>query len=149
MDSNSAAPYIIKSGKAVMTIGGYNGTDNAISLKQFKKLVKAGKVKYFYLSGKTQANNAIVKWVKKYGKKVASSKYQSSQSKASSSKNSPSGMNSPTGTSKKMGTPPGGTKPTGKKPSGNQKRSQVMKPSTTKTNHQPGNMNSGTLYRLS
>lgn len=149
MDSNSVAPYIIKSGKAVMTIGGYNGTDNAISLKQFKKLVKAGKVKYFYLSGKTQANNAIVKWVKKYGKKVASSKYQSSQSKASSSKNSPSGMNSPTGTSKKMGTPPGGTKPTGKKPSGNQKRSQVMKPSTTKTNHQPGNMNSGTLYRLS
>ncbi|MDK7326398.1 4-amino-4-deoxy-L-arabinose transferase, partial [Lactobacillus mulieris] len=29
MDSNTAAPYIIKTGKAVMTIGGYNGTDNA------------------------------------------------------------------------------------------------------------------------
>lgn len=75
MDSNTAAPYIIKTGKAVMTIGGYNGTDNAISLKKFKQLVKAGKVKYFYLTNDNGNNNAIVKWVKKYGTKVSLSKY--------------------------------------------------------------------------
>lgn len=81
-DSNTAAPYIIKTGQAVMTIGGYNGTDNAISLKKFKQLVKDGKVKYFYISSHTN-NNAIVKWVKKYGTKVSASAYggTSSQTK--------------------------------------------------------------------
>lgn len=73
-DSNTAAPYIIKTGQAVMTIGGYNGTDNAISLEKFKQLVKDGKVKYFYISSHTN-NNAIVKWVKKYGTKVKASAY--------------------------------------------------------------------------
>ena len=73
-DSNTAAPYIIKTGQAVMTIGGHNGTDNAISLKKFKQLVKDGKVKYFYISSHTN-NNAIVKWVKKYGTKVKASAY--------------------------------------------------------------------------
>lgn len=65
-----------------MTIGGYNGTDNAISLKKFKQLVKDGKVKYFYISSHTN-NNAIVKWVKKYGTKVSASAYggTSSQTK--------------------------------------------------------------------
>ena len=81
-DSNTAAPYIIKTGQAVMTIGGYNGTDNAISLKKFKQLVKDGKVKYFYISSHTN-NNALVKWVKKYGTKVSASAYggTSSQTK--------------------------------------------------------------------
>lgn len=78
MDSNSAAAYIIKSDKAVMTIGGYNGTDNAITLKQFKQLVKEGKVKYFLLSGRTE-NSSIITWVKKYGKKVSLSQSQTSQ----------------------------------------------------------------------
>ncbi|HAJ56037.1 MAG TPA: 4-amino-4-deoxy-L-arabinose transferase, partial [Lactobacillus sp.] len=41
-NASTAAPYIIKSGKAVMAIGGFNGTDPAITLKQFKALVKKG-----------------------------------------------------------------------------------------------------------
>ena len=72
----------VKKEQVVMTIGGYNGTDNAISLKKFKQLVKDGKVKYFYISSHTN-NNAIVKWVKKYGTKVSASAYggTSSQTK--------------------------------------------------------------------
>ncbi|MCY8208293.1 glycosyltransferase family 39 protein [Bacillus subtilis] len=78
-DSNTAAPYIIKTKKAVMTIGGFSGSDPAITLTQFKKLVKEGKVKYFLASGRGRGgNNDIVEWVEKNGKEVASEKWQSS-----------------------------------------------------------------------
>src|SRR5699024_10198111 len=70
-DSSTAAPYIIKTGEAVMAMGGFNGTDKAITLTQFKKLVKEGKVKYYYSGGKTGgSNNQIVNWIKKHAKKV-------------------------------------------------------------------------------
>lgn len=78
-DSNTAAPYIIKTKKAVMAIGGFSGSDPAITLTQFKKLVKEGKVKYFLTSGMGKGgNNDIVEWVEKNGKKVSSYKWQSS-----------------------------------------------------------------------
>nr|WP_261806388.1 glycosyltransferase family 39 protein [Lapidilactobacillus luobeiensis] len=81
-DSGTAAPYIIATGEAVMVIGGFNGTDPAITLKRFKKLVKAGQIKYFYLAGKS-SNNTIVQWVKKNAQKVAASKYGGTTSSSS------------------------------------------------------------------
>lgn len=85
-DSNTAAPYIIKTKKAVMTIGGFSGSDPAITLTQFKKLVKEGKVKYFLASGMGRGgNNDIVEWVQKNGKKVSSDKWQSSSDQQASS----------------------------------------------------------------
>ncbi|MCP9312763.1 glycosyltransferase family 39 protein [Liquorilactobacillus satsumensis] len=157
MDSNTAAPYIIKTKKAVMTIGGYNGTDNAISLAQFKKLVKEGKVKYFYLSGKT-TNSALVRWVKKYGTKVKSSEYSNS----SSTQQTTTGKSN---TAMKQGTPgKGGKRPSGKAPQGmkgnqmggrkNMKQGQPGKNGKTSSNSQTssfgGSMGgqSGTLYKL-
>ncbi|MCY7822519.1 glycosyltransferase family 39 protein [Bacillus spizizenii] len=85
-DSNTAAPYIIKTKKAVMAIGGFSGSDPAITLTQFKKLVKEGKVKYFLASGRGRGgNNDIVEWVEKNGKEVSSDKWQSSYDQQSSS----------------------------------------------------------------
>ncbi|MEG7334486.1 glycosyltransferase family 39 protein [Bacillus sp. 0102A] len=86
IDSNTAAPYIIKTKKAVMAIGGFSGSDPAITLTQFKKLVKEGKVKYFLASGMGRGgNNDIVEWVEKNGKEVSSSKWQTSSDQQSSS----------------------------------------------------------------
>ncbi|MCY8868020.1 glycosyltransferase family 39 protein [Bacillus inaquosorum] len=83
-DSNTAAPYIIKTKKAVMTIGGFSGSDPAITLTQFKKLVKEGKVKYFLASGMGRGgNNDIIEWVQKNGKEVSSDKWQSSSDQQS------------------------------------------------------------------
>lgn len=79
-DSTTAAPYIIKTGKAVMAMGGFNGTDPAITLSQFKKLVKNGDLKYFYYSGRS-GNTKIINWIKKHATKVKSSLYQDSSSK--------------------------------------------------------------------
>ncbi|MCY8533710.1 glycosyltransferase family 39 protein [Bacillus vallismortis] len=85
-DSNTAAPYIIETKKAVMTIGGFSGSDPAITLTQFKKLVKEGKVKYFLASGMGRGgNNDIVEWVQKNGKKVSSDQWQSSSDQQASS----------------------------------------------------------------
>ncbi|TPR12938.1 glycosyltransferase family 39 protein [Apilactobacillus timberlakei] len=75
-DSGTAAPYIIKTKKAVMAMGGFNGTDPAITLSKFKQLVKSGQIKYYLDGGKSgSTNSSIVNWIKKHGKKVSAKTY--------------------------------------------------------------------------
>jgi 4-amino-4-deoxy-L-arabinose transferase-like glycosyltransferase len=45
--AESAAPFQLASGEPVMAIGGFNGTDQAPSLAQFKQMVAAHEVHYF------------------------------------------------------------------------------------------------------
>jgi hypothetical protein len=72
VSANTAASLELASGQAVMSLGGFNGTDPAITLAQFKALVQAGKVHYFVADtqgfiGSTAANTstayAIEQWV--------------------------------------------------------------------------------------
>jgi 4-amino-4-deoxy-L-arabinose transferase-like glycosyltransferase len=49
--SQSAAPFILESGKAVIAMGGFGGSDPAPTLSEFKHLVATGKVHYVYVSG--------------------------------------------------------------------------------------------------
>ena len=73
VSSNEAGSIELNSNVAVMALGGFNGTDPAISLAAFEKLVAAGKVHYFYgagtgsFIGSTQANTSdaykIQQWV--------------------------------------------------------------------------------------
>ncbi|PSA92119.1 mannosyltransferase [Bacillus atrophaeus] len=119
-NANAAAPYIIKTKKAVMAIGGYSGSDPAITLTQFKKLVKEGKVKYYLSSGMGMGgDNEIVEWVQKNGKEVSADKWQSStdknattdqsEQKSSSNRSSDtSSESSSSGQKGKMGGGPGG-----------------------------------------
>jgi 4-amino-4-deoxy-L-arabinose transferase-like glycosyltransferase len=93
-DAGTAAPYIIKSGKAVMATGGFNGTDPAITLKEFKALVKEGKVKYYYLSGRS-SNSTIAKWVEKNGKKITLSSSKSSTSSTGNASSAQATANQP------------------------------------------------------
>ncbi|CAI6262942.1 Putative mannosyltransferase YkcB [Bacillus subtilis] len=108
-DSNTAAPYIIKTKKAVMAIGGFSGSDPAITLTQFKKLVKEGKVKYFLASGMGRGgNNDIVEWVEKNGKEVASEKWQSSSDqKTENTDSADTSSSKASGKNGKMGGPGG------------------------------------------
>lgn len=93
-----------------MAMGGFNGTDPAITLTQFKKLVKDGNLKYFYYSGKS-GNTKIINWIKKHATKVKTSLYQSSNSTSSQP-----GMAGPGTTSSTKSTK--GKAPTGKTTSG-------------------------------
>jgi 4-amino-4-deoxy-L-arabinose transferase-like glycosyltransferase len=49
--SNEAAGYQLASGHAVMSIGGFNGTDPTPTLAQFEKLVASGQIHYFIAGG--------------------------------------------------------------------------------------------------
>lgn len=171
-DSTTAAPYIIKTGKAVMAMGGFNGTDPAITLSQFKKLVKNGDLKYFYYSGRS-GNTKIINWIKKHATKVKTSLYQSSSSNGSQAGMGGPGATTTTKSTKQAKTPNSNQAPTGapsgkKKPTGKpgtkpstknnpklkstQKAGQSNSKSTQKqtTMQGPGGMgSSGVLYDLS
>jgi 4-amino-4-deoxy-L-arabinose transferase-like glycosyltransferase len=71
---NEAASLELATGESVMSLGGYNGTDNAITLSAFETLVNAGKIHYYVADGQgfigsTAANTstayAIQQWVAK------------------------------------------------------------------------------------
>lgn len=126
-DAGTAAPYIIKSGKAVMATGGFNGTDPAITLKEFKALVKEGKVKYYYLSGRS-SNSTIAKWVEKNGKKITLSSSKSSTSSTENASSAQATANQQDGSGR-----PGGTTGAG----------------AAQGEMQGGMGGSGTLYELS
>ncbi|MDF7637806.1 glycosyltransferase family 39 protein [Leuconostocaceae bacterium ESL0958] len=74
-DANSASGYIIQSGQAVMALGGYNGTDKTMTLKQFKALVASGQLKYFVMGNQGKASSGqigqIISWVKQHGRQVS------------------------------------------------------------------------------
>ena len=72
VSANNAASIELATQLPVMSLGGFNGTDPAITLAQFKALVAAGKVHYFIADGQgfigsTAANTshayAIQQWV--------------------------------------------------------------------------------------
>jgi 4-amino-4-deoxy-L-arabinose transferase-like glycosyltransferase len=99
-NSNSASDIIINSGESVMSLGGFLGSDNIISLDEFKQLAKNGEVRFVMVSengvqggNSSSSISAIMNWVKANGKKVASSEY----SNASSSGNNMHGDNGSNG----------------------------------------------------
>lgn len=68
--ANGAAPMQIASGVPIMAIGGFNGTDPAPSLEEFKELVAQGKVHYFIgsggggmMGGRDGSSSEIATWV--------------------------------------------------------------------------------------
>ncbi|WAH36781.1 glycosyltransferase family 39 protein [Alicyclobacillus dauci] len=50
-NATTAAPYILSTGLPVMAMGGFRGTDPAITSAQLQTLAQEGKVKYFLVSG--------------------------------------------------------------------------------------------------
>ncbi len=72
--SMPAAPYIIESGRPVMALGGFDGSDQILTVSQLKMLVREGQVHYFLLSGGGffaalggLGNAPLVRWVKEHG----------------------------------------------------------------------------------
>jgi 4-amino-4-deoxy-L-arabinose transferase-like glycosyltransferase len=71
-NDQSAAQLILQTGKPVASMGGWSGSDNAMTLDKLKKLVKAGKLHYVQTGssggGPGGSGNAeVTSWVQKHG----------------------------------------------------------------------------------
>jgi len=80
--SMSAAGLIIETGKPVMALGGFAGSDQVLSTESLAGLVSAGKIRYFYLSGEpgggggsNSGNSAITSWVTDHCTAIPSSEW--------------------------------------------------------------------------
>ncbi|MBN9388620.1 MAG: glycosyltransferase family 39 protein [Chloroflexi bacterium] len=50
-NTSQAAPIILETGQAVMSIGGFMGSDNTLTATQAAQMVSSGQVRYFLISG--------------------------------------------------------------------------------------------------
>lgn len=82
--SQEAAPTIIDTGEPVMAIGGFTGSDNALSVDQLKEYVAAGKLRYFIAGGGRGGfgggDAEVTRWVEEHGTLVDASEWGGSDS---------------------------------------------------------------------
>jgi len=69
----TASSIILESGRPVISMGGWSGSDNAMTLAKLKSLVKSGQLHYVVVSsnGGQSTNSEIATWVKKHGTAVS------------------------------------------------------------------------------
>ncbi|MEV7438105.1 ArnT family glycosyltransferase [Streptomyces griseoviridis] len=68
----TAAQLILESGQPVISMGGWSGSDEAMTLAKLKSLVAAGKLHYLVISGGGQGTGSeISTWVKQHGTAVS------------------------------------------------------------------------------
>ncbi|WP_297424793.1 glycosyltransferase family 39 protein [Clostridium sp.] len=84
-----ASDLILKTGEPVMTIGGFSGSDQIISLEEFRQLVADGSIRYALVSSQGRmgggfsgfnSNSQITKWITENGKLVPDSDWKDSTS---------------------------------------------------------------------
>ncbi|MBI5829239.1 MAG: glycosyltransferase family 39 protein [Chloroflexi bacterium] len=63
LDSHAAAPYILATQRAVLTMGGFNGGDNVISAEGLAQLVAVGKLRFVLDTGQLSRKADIASWV--------------------------------------------------------------------------------------
>ncbi|MCP8970602.1 glycosyltransferase family 39 protein [Ectobacillus ponti] len=82
--ANDAASYIIETGKAVMAMGGFSGSDPALTVDKLQQLVKNKEIKYFLIpsSGSSgmggSGNSEVYEWIRKHSKEIPTSEWQGS-----------------------------------------------------------------------
>jgi 4-amino-4-deoxy-L-arabinose transferase-like glycosyltransferase len=85
--SFNASTIIIATGKPVMALGGFSGSDQILTVQQLARLVANGTVHYFLIqsggpgSG-SGSNSALVQWVTTHGTVVPASRYETASPSA-------------------------------------------------------------------
>ncbi|NEN86218.1 ArnT family glycosyltransferase [Paenibacillus elgii] len=93
--ATSAAPYIIQTGKAVMAMGGFSGSDPILTVSKLQKLVDDKEVKYFLIpsgsgfgfgfGGGMGGSTEVMSWIREHGKEIAKEQWQSGTNEAAES----------------------------------------------------------------
>ena len=73
--ANTSAPIQLSTKQPVMAIGGFNGSDSALTLQSFKRLVATGKVRYYVVDSRSRGggpggNSDIAQWAASSGVKI-------------------------------------------------------------------------------
>lgn len=63
LDSHGASPFILATGRAVLTFGGYIGKDDVISLAQLQGMISSGELRYILDNGNLSEKAEISSWV--------------------------------------------------------------------------------------
>ncbi|HUW65903.1 MAG TPA: glycosyltransferase family 39 protein [Spirochaetia bacterium] len=70
----AAAPIILQTGKAVMAVGGFSGSDNILTVQRLQQMVGDGELRYFMVGGEpgsgpggTGNQSAVTGWVETHG----------------------------------------------------------------------------------
>ncbi|MEU2283194.1 glycosyltransferase family 39 protein [Streptomyces sp. NPDC013178] len=104
-NSQSAGQMILSTGEPVISMWGFTGSDQAMTLAKLKELVKKGELHYIQLGGggmggNSSLNQEITAWVQKNGTAVKESEYSSNASSSSgSTSDSASGASGSSGSS--------------------------------------------------
>ncbi|WP_010632337.1 glycosyltransferase family 39 protein [Sporolactobacillus vineae] len=69
-DAPTAAPYIIKTQKPVMAIGGFNGTDPILTPVRLDQLIDHHQIRYFYFPSSHVTTTPVERWIRAHGKPV-------------------------------------------------------------------------------
>ena len=85
-----ATEIIINSGEPVMTLGGFSGSDNILTLAQFKQLVSDGAIRYAIINGGGvgNGNSEITSWIQANGTPVSQSEWSGTSTNNTTSSNS-------------------------------------------------------------
>ena len=110
-NSNSAAPYIIRTGKAVMSMGGFSGSNPILSLPQLQALVKDNTVRYFLAGGGRGGADSNMQWVQSACTLVPSSAYGGTSAQPAAAGSGSAGLSG--GMLGSTQTPPSGSLPGG------------------------------------
>jgi 4-amino-4-deoxy-L-arabinose transferase-like glycosyltransferase len=91
--SQEAAPYIIQTGKAVMAMGGFSGSDPILTQQSLAQLVKNNTVRFFLLGsgGPGGSGSSITSWVQQHCTVVPASEWQTSSTSSSAGFGGPGG----------------------------------------------------------
>jgi 4-amino-4-deoxy-L-arabinose transferase-like glycosyltransferase len=93
--SMGAAPYIIQTGKAVMAMGGFAGSDPILTQQSLAQLVKNNTVRFFLLGsgGPGGGSSSTTSWVQKNCKVVPTSEWETSSASSGDGFGGPGGGN--------------------------------------------------------
>ncbi|MEW9701007.1 ArnT family glycosyltransferase [Paenibacillus sp. SI8] len=85
--ATDASSYIIQTGKAVMAMGGFSGSDPILTVDKLKQMVQNKEIKYFLISsggfgGGESGSSEITTWIKAHSTEVAKSEYQTETAQA-------------------------------------------------------------------
>lgn len=85
--TGTASQIIINTGESVMTLGGFSGSDQILTLDEFKELVNKGEIRYVITGGQGRGgNNEIMSWVQENGVLVPESKWDNSKTSTTGNK---------------------------------------------------------------